>query len=91
MFAPPPSSITLLERTGTANGERARNPLRLREELLRQRLRPQGSSWSPAEAATAAGAGSKLIVETLLPGLAGEGRANSAFKISRENSGLELR
>ena len=72
--------------SGTANLERGCNPLRLREELLRERMRPQGSSrdlsggaggagwgagtagWGGGTAAT----GSKLIVETLLPRLAGE-------------------
>eukprot|EP00752_Nemacystus_decipiens_P014235 g12662.t1 len=50
---------------GTANGDRATNPLRLREELMRQRSQLKGS---PVEAA---GGGSALITETLLPRLAG--------------------
>ena len=60
--------------------------MRLREELLRERMRPQGSSrdftggsglgsgtagWGGG--AAAATTGSRLIVESLLPRLAGEG------------------
>lgn len=60
---------------GAANGDRTCNPLRLREELMRERMQPRPSIEAPSEAVTAAverGGGSALLTETLLPRLAGE-------------------
>ncbi|CAN0431619.1 unnamed protein product, partial [Ectocarpus sp. 12 AP-2014] len=59
---------------GAANGDRTCNPLRLREELMRERMQPRPSIEEPSEAVKAAverGGGSALLSETLLPRLAG--------------------
>ena len=77
-----------LPHTASANRDRKCNPLRLREELLRKRSRKERDSsrfrdkkqngsassggFGAGSGAPETGEGSKLIVGTLLPRLAGE-------------------